>query len=584
MDFLEMFFEELREKGNESINDIKSFLESRDGALINDIYRLFHTIKGSASLVGLVGYKNLFHKIEDYFKSYLAGQGELSDEFLSRLLSIIPPLLERDGDLSESEVQDLIDRLEGKKEAETTIFSKEQGALSVEDVQEFLSMALTTENSLMRGDINSALRIIRLAKSKLTSTIQELYYTKLRNILSNFDTLIVQEATNAKKKVRLNLEIGDEMVEKKDSKALIDILVHLVRNSISHGIESPDERKKIGKDEIGVITIRSYVLNNELYLEVEDDGQGIDFEKVRKKAMERNLGHLRPEDVIFVPGFSTKEEADGTAGRGVGLDAVKNFAMARGGDVEFVTTPGIGTRFIIHFPVKSFLIKVLVLEADGQQFCISTQDVLEIVTKLKAIDGKVKYKDKVCDVVYKSSNPRFGIITRNYRAIFVDNIVGIFDGQVSSESYPSVKGFVKNVYVYPLPIIDIDSFREGEVKKTKKINVLLVDDSVVTRSVVSKFLEAFGYEVIEAKNGSEAISYVESSNCDVVVCDVEMPDIDGFETTRRIKQIKKDLPVILFSTLSKEQLAKGLEVGADAYLSKEESPERLLRLIEKLVG
>lgn len=584
MDFLEMFFEELREKGNESINDIKSFLESRDGALINDIYRLFHTIKGSASLVGLVGYKNLFHKIEDYFKSYLAGQGELSDEFLSRLLSIIPPLLERDGDLSESEVQDLIDRLEGKKEAETTIFSKEQGALSVEDVQEFLSMALTTENSLMRGDINSALRIIRLAKSKLTSTIQELYYTKLRNILSNFDTLIVQEATNAKKKVRLNLEIGDEMVEKKDSKALIDILVHLVRNSISHGIESPDERKKIGKDEIGVITIRSYVLNNELYLEVEDDGQGIDFEKVRKKAMERNLGHLRPEDVIFVPRFSTKEEADGTAGRGVGLDAVKNFAMARGGDVEFVTTPGIGTRFIIHFPVKSFLIKVLVLEADGQQFCISTQDVLEIVTKLKAIDGKVKYKDKVCDVVYKSSNPRFGIITRNYRAIFVDNIVGIFDGQVSSESYPSVKGFVKNVYVYPLPIIDIDSFREGEVKKTKKINVLLVDDSVVTRSVVSKFLEAFGYEVIEAKNGSEAISYVESSNCDVVVCDVEMPDIDGFETTRRIKQIKKDLPVILFSTLSKEQLAKGLEVGADAYLSKEESPERLLRLIEKLVG
>ncbi|ABS60765.1 response regulator [Fervidobacterium nodosum] len=584
MDFLEMFFEELREKGNESINDIKSFLESRDGALINDIYRLFHTIKGSASLVGLVGYKNLFHKIEDYFKSYLAGQGELSDEFLSRLLSIIPPLLERDGDLSESEVQDLIDRLEGKKEAETTIFSKEQGALSVEYIQEFLSMALTTENSLMRGDINSALRIIRLAKSKLTSTIQELYYTKLRNILSNFDTLIVQEATNAKKKVRLNLEIGDEMVEKKDSKALIDILVHLVRNSISHGIESPDERKKIGKDEIGVITIRSYVLNNELYLEVEDDGQGIDFEKVRKKAMERNLGHLRPEDVIFVPGFSTKEEADGTAGRGVGLDAVKNFAMARGGDVEFVTTPGIGTRFIIHFPVKSFLIKVLVLEADGQQFCISTQDVLEIVTKLKAIDGKVKYKDKVCDVVYKSSNPRFGIITRNYRAIFVDNIVGIFDGQVSSESYPSVKGFVKNVYVYPLPIIDIDSFREGEVKKTKKINVLLVDDSVVTRSVVSKFLEAFGYEVIEAKNGSEAISYVESSNCDVVVCDVEMPDIDGFETTRRIKQIKKDLPVILFSTLSKEQLAKGLEVGADAYLSKEESPERLLRLIEKLVG
>lgn len=583
MDFLEIFFQELREKGQESIELIKSFLQTKDSSLINEIYRLFHTIKGSASLVGLVGYKELFHKIEDYFKSFSSGEFDLSDEFLARLLSIIPPLLEKTSDISEEEVNDLIDKLEGKKETPGSIVSQSTQSVSPDTIQEFLSMSLTIENSLMRGDIGSALRNIRVIKNRLASAMQEMYYVKLRTLLSNFDTLVIQEATAAKKKVKLVLEVGDEMVEKKDSQSLIDMLVHLVRNSIAHGIEEPDVRKNIGKPENGIITIRSYIMNNEIYLEVEDDGKGIDFEKVRKKAAEKNLGYMRPEEVIFVPGFSTKEEADGTSGRGVGLDAVKNFATARGGDVELVTSPGKGTKFIIHFPVKSFLVRVLVVEGDNQQFCIATSDIVEIIAKSQVYDGTVKYKDKVCDIIYSSNQPRFGIITRNYKAILVDNIVGTFDGQISGEKYPSIKGFVKNVYVYPLPVIDVENFKQVEKRASERKSVLLVDDSVVTRNVVSKLLKTFGYDVIEAKNGTEAISLVDKEP-DIVICDVEMPDIDGFETTRQLKKKKPDLPVILFSTLSHEQLAKGLEVGADAYISKDEPPERLLRLIEKLIS
>lgn len=583
MDFLEIFFQELREKGQESIELIKSFLQTKDSSLINEIYRLFHTIKGSASLVGLVGYKELFHKIEDYFKSFSSGEFDLSDEFLARLLSIIPPLLEKTSDISEEEVNDLIDKLEGKKETHGSIVSQSTQSVSPDTIQEFLSMSLTIENSLMRGDIGSALRNIRVIKNRLASAMQEMYYVKLRTLLSNFDTLVIQEATTAKKKVKLVLEVGDEMVEKKDSQSLIDMLVHLVRNSIAHGIEEPDVRKNIGKPENGIITIRSYIMNNEIYLEVEDDGKGIDFEKVRKKAAEKNLGYMRPEEVIFVPGFSTKEEADGTSGRGVGLDAVKNFATARGGDVELVTSPGKGTKFIIHFPVKSFLVRVLVVEGDNQQFCIATSDIVEIIAKSQVYDGTVKYKDKVCDIIYSSNQPRFGIITRNYKAILVDNIVGTFDGQISGEKYPSIKGFVKNVYVYPLPVIDVENFKQVEKRAMERKSVLLVDDSVVTRNVVSKLLKTFGYDVIEAKNGTEAISLVDKEP-DIVICDVEMPDIDGFETTRQLKKKKPDLPVILFSTLSHEQLAKGLEVGADAYISKDEPPERLLRLIEKLIS
>ncbi|MCX7654381.1 MAG: response regulator [Fervidobacterium sp.] len=583
MDFLEIFFQELKEKGQESIELIKSFLQTKQGSLINEIYRIFHTIKGSASLVGLVGYKELFHKMEDYFRNYSTGEYELSEEFLAKLLSVLPSISERSSDISEEEVKEIIAKLEGKKEMESVVLPYSVQMVSPEFIQEFLSTVLTVENSLMRNDIRSALRNIRIIKSKLTSTMQEMYYVKLRTLLSNFDTLVIQEATLAKKKVKLHVKVGDEMVEKKDSQSLIDMLVHLVRNSIAHGIEKPEIRKDLGKSEIGNITIRSYIMNNEIYLEVEDDGQGIDFEKVRKKAAEMNLGYMRPEEIIFVPGFSTKDNVDTTSGRGVGLDAVKSFATARGGDVELVTEPGKGTKFVIHFPVKSFLVRVLVVEGDGQQFCISTSDIIEIISKAQIFDGMVKYKDKFCDIIYSSTQPRFGVITKNYKAVLIDNIVGTFDGQISGEKYPSIKGFVKNVYVYPLPVIDVENFVQYERKKVEKRSVLLVDDSFVTRNVVSKLLRTFGYEVIEAKNGMEAIKLIEKKP-DVVVCDVEMPDIDGFETTRQIKKIMPNIPVILFSTLSHEQLSKGMEVGADAYISKDETPERLLKLIEKLVS
>jgi len=103
------------------------------------------------------------------------------------------------------------------------------------------------------------------------------------------------------------------------------MLTHLVRNAIAHGIELPEERTKKGKLEVGRIIIRSYVQGNELFLEIEDDGRGLEFEKIKQKAIEKGLGNLKPEEVIFVPGFSTKDKADETAGRGIGLDVVKTL-------------------------------------------------------------------------------------------------------------------------------------------------------------------------------------------------------------------------------------------------------------------
>lgn len=585
MEFLEIFFQELHEKGQAALELIKRFLQERDKSVVNELYRIFHTIKGSASLVGLSGFRDLMHRFEDYFKRYEAGAFELTDDFLARMLAVIPTILERNADFSESEVAEIVDVVEGRRESSSTVVRERVSEEFTSMLTDFISKALSVENSLMRGDYKNALRGIRSLKNSLNALLEEGQYVKLQDLLKNFDILVVQEATMNKKKVRLNLEVGAEKVERRDSQVLLDMLVHLVRNAIAHGVEPPDVRVAIGKDEFGRITIRSYVQNNELHLEIEDDGAGIDFAKVRRKALEKGLGNLPPEEVIFVPGFSTKDEADKTAGRGVGLDVVKSFAIARGGDVELLTRPGQGTKFIIHFPVRSFLLRVLVVEADDYKFAISTHDVLEVLTKPTMIVGKVKHGDRLFEIVYSSKNPRFCVVSRSHKALLVDGIVGTFDGQVSGETYGYIQGFVKNIFVYPLPIIDVDRLPKLVSEAGRRRKILIIDDSFVTRSVVAKFLKTFGFDVLEADSGEHGVNVVKSDpSVDLVLCDLEMPGIDGFETTERLKKAKPELPVVIFSSLSEEQLRRGLEVGADAYLAKTEPPERIVALVERLVG
>jgi two-component system chemotaxis sensor kinase CheA len=582
MDFLEVFLQELNEKGQEAIKLIKSFIENKDPTSIHEIYRLFHTIKGSASLVGFDKFKQLFHKIEDYFKRQMNGEDVITEDFMLKLLTVVPEVLKKDSDLTDNELEHYIDIIEGRKSpSEAKAYVTTSETIPAELLQELLSNTLSAENSLMREDTQNALREIRLVKQKLVSLLENTFYIKLRQVLANFEVLVMQEAFSNKKKVKFELQIGEERIEKKDSEMLLNMLTHLVRNAIAHGIELPEERTKKGKPEVGKIIIRSYVQGNELFLEIEDDGRGLEFEKIKQKAIEKGLGNLKPEEVIFVPGFSTKDKADETAGRGIGLDVVKNFATARGGDVEVVSATGKGTRFIVHFPIKTFLVRVLVLEADDLRFCIDLQDILEIVSKAEIKDGQLKQKDKLYDITFSCTSPRFAVITKNNKALLVSNLIGIFDGQVSSESYGMIKGFVKNIFVYPLPIISPEQFLKLQKPSEKVRKVLVIDDSVVTRNILGKFLVNFGYTVFEAENGIEGIEVFKKENPDVIVCDVEMPGIDGFETTRRIRELNKDVPIIIFSTLTSEQLSKGLEVGANAYLSKDEPPERLIRLIEK---
>lgn len=583
MDFSEIFFTELKNKCSEAIKAIENFKSTNDRKYVKDLYRIFHTIKGSASLVNLNNFKQLAHTIESYFKEKLENEKIPETSFLNNLIAVISNISQKNEDLTQEEVENFIKTLKGEKTTDENLIFKSESSFKISELTEFISKILDIENSIIRKDFKNALFEVRNLKKQLISTLDKLVFVKLETILNNMKNLITREAERHGKKIKLELDIQNVKIEKKDSQYILDIILHLVRNSIAHGIESEEERKKLGKDPIGKVWIKSYIKNNKVYIEVGDDGRGIDFEKIKEKIKEKNL-NLTPEEAIFSSGFSSKEKADDLSGRGVGLDVVKNFAISRGGDVKFKTEKGKGTRFIVFFNTKNILTKIVVLKDDEKIFAIETSDIKQIINYSEEINGKIPINKKLYEIYYRSKKPKFGVITTSNKCILVDNILGVFDGQFIFEEFNEIKGFVKNVFSTPIPLIDINKLekKEKSTRKEKK-KILLIDDSVITRNIISKFLGKHGFKVLTAKDGIEGIKIFESENIDLVICDLEMSNMDGFEVTKRLKGINEKIPVILFSTRSKDILKKGIEIGADSFISKDEPPTNLIRLIEKFI-
>jgi two-component system chemotaxis sensor kinase CheA len=289
-------------------------------------------------------------------------------------------------------------------------------------------------------------------------------------------------------------------------------------------------------------------------------------------------------------GFSTKEEADFSAGRGIGLYAAKTFVEERGGTIEVQTQKDKGTKFIIKLPTTHFIKKVMIVKSNGNIFAIDISEIILVKNNLEIFEFEgqksLKYRDELYSLMpFSSLQGTFGIFLKDNKAFLVDEITGIFNGQLVQKDSNISKYFVKNIFPFPVPLIDTKLISPHKFSKSEKISnkktILIVDDSSITRLVLQNFLESYDYDVLQAKNGIEAL---EKSGFDAAVVDVEMPEIDGFETTRRLKEKFPDVPVIILTTRSKpEDIKKGLESGANAYMIKGENLERLIKLLEKFL-
>ena len=437
------------------------------------------------------------------------------------------------------------------------------------------------------------------------------------------------------KRVELFLDGGEYAVDRKVLEAIEDPLIHIIRNAVDHGIEESEERKKTGKSDRGKISVVARHIGDAVELIVSDDGRGIDPEKVkativRKGLLKENelesLSHDQLYDFLFESGFSTQKDVSKISGRGVGLDVVKHTMERLGGEVRLTGQLGSGTVFTLRLPLSMSTLRCLLIRVSGRVMALpasNVEKVLLIQTKdMKRVGGGevISYQGQniahmsLADLLQLSASVRAVNETRilvvvsfgERRVAFqVDDIIeytqlilrplGDLLERVSYISGVSLLGTGEIALVLnPSDLVRASGgkvIRKVKVAKGKseKISarILVVDDSMATRTLEKTLLESAGYTVMTASDGYKAIDVINSQKCDLIVTDIQMPNMDGLTLTRMVKTQYRflQLPVILVSSMgSDEDKARGLEAGADAYIVKKDlSQKELVDTIEQLL-
>jgi chemosensory pili system protein ChpA (sensor histidine kinase/response regulator) len=458
----------------------------------------------------------------------------------------------------------------------------------------------------------------------------------LANLADRFYRIVRQTAKEVDKKANLELKGTRVELDRSVLEKITAPFEHLLRNSIVHGIEKPDARLAAGKPEIGEISIDAAQRGNEVVLTLADDGAGLDFRRIREKAIDTGL--LAPDvdlpeaqlaQFIFMTGFSTATEVTQLAGRGVGMDVVKNEITSLGGRVEIVSTAGRGTTFTITLPLTLAVTQAVMLRA-GQTIYAVPSVMVEQVQELKAAayaeivaKGAISWKDNSYPVrslltllgEIDTPTPARQIPVLLLRsglqraAIRVDEIVGnrevvvktigpqlsrlagiagatvLGNGQVVlilnpvqlvHREAPAVEVKARSPQPEPAPLV-VDS-RSGAPL------VMVVDDSLTVRKITSRMLAREGYEVATAKDGVDALQQLQDITPDCILLDVEMPRMDGFEFARNVRadEATRAIPIIMITSRTADKHRNhALEIGVNEYMGKPYQEEQLLALIKR---
>ena len=447
-------------------------------------------------------------------------------------------------------------------------------------------------------------------------------------------------ARKLKKKVQLVVEGQETPVDRDILEKIKAPLTHLVRNSIDHGIEIPRVRKNSGKNEEGLIQVVASHVGGMLTINVDDDGQGVDLEKLRKKIVSRklagkqiveNLSEAELLEFLFLPDFSTKSRVTEISGRGVGLDVVRNMVQEMRGKVSIVNNSGLGLKFTLQLPLTLSVITTLMVEIAGEPYAfpLSRVDRLlsvvpenvdmvegrqyitvddELVGLIPAshvleLEGQPMHYDEFHVIVVSDRLSRYGIV--------VDRFIG--QRELSVQSLDPRLGKVQDISAaalsedgIPVLIIDvddlvrsIDAIANGDAISTIKPytdvishkvrkRILVVDDSLTVREIERKLLESYGYRVDVAVDGMDGWNAVRRTKYHLVITDVDMPRMDGIELVYSMREDHhlKSLPIMIISYKDRqEDRQRGLQAGADYYLTKGNfHDETLIEAVVDLIG
>ncbi|HEY3179937.1 MAG TPA: Hpt domain-containing protein [Casimicrobiaceae bacterium] len=505
----------------------------------------------------------------------------------------------------------------------------------------------TVQQALLKNldDADAAL----LAQARLSRDVQQrLFAIRTVPFASLSERLYRILRTTAKElDKRVNLEIDDGQTELDRSvlEKLVGPLEHLLRNALDHGIESRADRVNAGKPETGEISLKVRQISNEVMIELADDGAGINFANVRNRA--RGLGLLAADiepteqqliECLFQPGFSTASKVTQISGRGIGMDVVRAEITALGGRVEVHATEGKGTRFVLYLPLTLAVAQAVLVRAGGRMWALPAPTV-EQVQQIKGealldlyVKRKVEWQGRAYpfhylprllgDTQHTPETQRFNAVLllrsgQGIAAIHVDEMIGNQEvvvknigpqlARVSGISGATVLGTGEIVLIInPVQLamrpemtgVESDATDErviGDrprtilpmaVRSTAPL-VMIVDDSLTVRKVTSRLLQREGFDVVTAKDGVDALQILEDQTPNVILLDIEMPRMDGFEFTKTMKAEPKNahIPIIMITSRTAEKHRnRASELGVDLYLGKPYQEDELLRNLRDMLS
>lgn len=537
----------------------------------------------------------------------------------------------------------------------------------IELIQSLLDHSVQLAETSAAVDLlsNQANQVLIKQQQLLTSTQNALIEARMlpmSEIFNRFPHTLQQLETLHNKSIALKLQGNDVLVDKVVAEKLFDPLLHLVRNAFDHGIEPVSVRQQRGKAEKGEITLSAYHQGRQLVIEVQDDGNGFEFDQIRNRAIERQLVSIEQAnllnsdqliELLFEPGFSTASQVSDLSGRGIGLDVVRNQLKALRGTVTVRSTPQQGTTFRLQIPLNLTIAQLLVCEAGSTTYALLDDAVEQIlIPRSDQIQtrngGKFLHWNQGSDQtlvpiysltqVLAYSSPVSAIaspslVVSNHLANPVilircqDQLLGLAVDRLIGEQKLVIRplGSIMQSpqYVHGAStladgrlalVIDAVTLLEQKIlpepntgtsrhwlnsdrslakqpllaQPQRSDRILVIDDSITTRNSIAFVLEKAGYQVFQAQNGQEGLDWFQQhAHIQLVICDIEMPKMNGFEFLRQRQQIPAlaAIPVLMLSSQSDEkhrQLAS--QLGATMYMVKPFMEHKLLAIVTTLLN
>ncbi|HHD77365.1 MAG TPA: hybrid sensor histidine kinase/response regulator, partial [Campylobacteraceae bacterium] len=486
-------------------------------------------------------------------------------------------------------------------------------------------------------ELNQVVSAVSLVTTDLQIAVMKTRMLPVSKVFNKFPRLVRDLSRELSKEIELITTGEDTELDKSIVEEIGDPLVHMIRNSCDHGIESPDEREAKGKPRKGTVKLKAYNEGNQIVIAIEDDGAGMDPDFLKRKAIEKGIITEREAEqlsdkesyaLIFRPGFSTAAKVTGISGRGVGMDVVKTNIEKLNGIIDIDSELGKGSVFKLKIPLTLAIMQSLLVSVQEEFFAIPLASVLETVRisidEIYTIEGKnvLRLRNEILSLVRLSD--MFGVeqvfetgehvyvviigLAESKLGIIVDGLVGQEEIVIKSmgDYLQGIEGIAGATIrgdggvtlitdvaamMHLAKEINVDLTEQISSQSTPKerpedYHILIVDDSKTDRLIMKKSLAPLGLTLSEATNGVEALNMIKSGDTsyDAILIDIEMPQMDGYTLASEIRKYSryKNLPLLaVTSRVSKADRLRGIESGMTEYITKPYSADYLMETVRK---